>query len=160
MVRAAADAILHDRYTTTPHLVDTVLTHAAHARLDVERLQDPEVAGSRKALAFNVKQAMNHINELQDHTQKLDKHLRQFPSDPATYVWERDRLTGMRSTPAQQEQDMQDDDDRAQLLGIRGEFSQKERNALAAEGWALPDGSFAIVTRQDLLNAIEAIGRA
>lgn len=40
------------------------------------------------------------------------------------------------------------------------EFSQEEREELAKEGKALPDGSFPIVTREDLENAIQAIGRA
>lgn len=40
------------------------------------------------------------------------------------------------------------------------EFSEEEREDLAKEGKALPDGSFPIVTREDLENAIQAIGRA
>lgn len=40
------------------------------------------------------------------------------------------------------------------------EFSQEERDRLAKEGKAMPDGSFPIVTREDLENAIQAIGRA
>lgn len=40
------------------------------------------------------------------------------------------------------------------------EFSQEERERLAEEGKAMPDGSFPIVTREDLENAIQAIGRA
>lgn len=39
-------------------------------------------------------------------------------------------------------------------------FSAKERERLAQEGLALPDGSFPIVTRADLRNAIAAFGRA
>src|SRR3546814_19975078 len=40
------------------------------------------------------------------------------------------------------------------------EFSQEERARLASQGKALPDGSYPIVTREDLENAIQAIGRA
>lgn len=40
------------------------------------------------------------------------------------------------------------------------EFSQEERERLAEKGHALPDGSYPIVTREDLENAIQAIGRA
>lgn len=40
------------------------------------------------------------------------------------------------------------------------DFSQKERKKLAEEGKALPDGSFPIVTKADLENAIQAFGRA
>ena len=40
------------------------------------------------------------------------------------------------------------------------DFSQEEREGLAKEGKALPDGSFPIVTREDLENAIQAVGRA
>jgi Zn finger protein HypA/HybF involved in hydrogenase expression/cation transport regulator ChaB len=40
------------------------------------------------------------------------------------------------------------------------EFSDKERQRLAREGLALPDGSFPIVTVEDLKNAIKAHGRA
>ena len=40
------------------------------------------------------------------------------------------------------------------------EFSAEERRSLADEGKALPDGSYPIETRQDLRNAMQAIGRA
>jgi ATP-dependent protease ClpP protease subunit len=40
------------------------------------------------------------------------------------------------------------------------EYSQEERERLAGEGKALPDGSYPIVDREDLENAIQAIGRA
>lgn len=40
------------------------------------------------------------------------------------------------------------------------EYSQEERERLASEGKALPDGSYPIVDREDLENAIRAIGRA
>lgn len=40
------------------------------------------------------------------------------------------------------------------------EFSDKERRRLAEEGKALPDGSYPIVTVEDLRNAIKAYGRA
>ena len=40
------------------------------------------------------------------------------------------------------------------------EFTPEERRRLADEGVALPDGSFPIRNRQDLLNAIQAFGRA
>lgn len=40
------------------------------------------------------------------------------------------------------------------------EFSEEERRELAEKGHALPDGSYPIVTREDLENAIQAIGRA
>ena len=39
-------------------------------------------------------------------------------------------------------------------------FTQAERDKLAASGAAMSDGSFPIRNRQDLLNAIHAIGRA
>lgn len=40
------------------------------------------------------------------------------------------------------------------------DYSQEERERLASEGKALPDGSYPIVDREDLENAIQAIGRA
>lgn len=40
------------------------------------------------------------------------------------------------------------------------EFSGEERERLAGRGMALPDGSFPIVTKADLRNAIQAFGRA
>lgn len=39
-------------------------------------------------------------------------------------------------------------------------FSAKERKKLAQQGKAMSDGSFPIVTKQDLKNAIQALGRA
>lgn len=44
-------------------------------------------------------------------------------------------------------------------LGKR-EFSQEERDRLADEGKALPGGGFPIVSRGDLRNAVQALGRA
>jgi hypothetical protein len=38
-------------------------------------------------------------------------------------------------------------------------FSADERKALAAKGWALPDGSYPIENGADLANAIQALGR-
>lgn len=46
-----------------------------------------------------------------------------------------------------------------QLLTKR-EFSSEERERLADRGAAMPDGSFPIVTKSDLSNAIQAFGRA
>lgn len=40
------------------------------------------------------------------------------------------------------------------------EFSEKQRKHLAAQGLALPDGSYPIASEQDLRNAIHAVGRA
>jgi hypothetical protein len=39
------------------------------------------------------------------------------------------------------------------------EFSEEEREELAKKGYALPDGSFPIVNKKDLENAIKAFGR-
>lgn len=49
----------------------------------------------------------------------------------------------------------EDDDDI-----VKREFSDKERRRLAEEGLAMPDGSYPIVTVEDLRNAIRAYGRA
>lgn len=43
---------------------------------------------------------------------------------------------------------------------LNRDFSVEERRRLAKSGEAMPDGSFPIVTRDDLENAIRAIGRA
>jgi len=43
---------------------------------------------------------------------------------------------------------------------MKRDFSAEQRKQLAEEGKALPDGSFPIVTRGDLSNAIQAFGRA
>ena len=42
----------------------------------------------------------------------------------------------------------------------RRTFTADERKAAAAKGQAMPDGSFPIITTEDLKNAIQAIGRA
>lgn len=46
------------------------------------------------------------------------------------------------------------------LTYLKREFSADERQAAADSGAALPDGSFPIKNKQDLHNAIQAIGRA
>lgn len=43
---------------------------------------------------------------------------------------------------------------------LNRDFSEEERQRLAKSGAAMPDGSFPIVTTEDLDNAIRAIGRA
>ena len=43
---------------------------------------------------------------------------------------------------------------------LNRDFSEEERRRLAKSGAAMPDGSFPIVTTEDLDNAIRAIGRA
>src|SRR5258706_18789 len=43
---------------------------------------------------------------------------------------------------------------------LKREFSGKERQSAADSGAALPDGSFPIKTKEDVANAIQAIGRA
>lgn len=43
---------------------------------------------------------------------------------------------------------------------LNREFPQEERERLAEKGHAMPDGSYPIVNREDLENAIQAIGRA
>lgn len=43
---------------------------------------------------------------------------------------------------------------------LNRDFSVEERQRLAKSGEAMPDGSYPIVTREDLENAIQAIGRA
>lgn len=40
------------------------------------------------------------------------------------------------------------------------EFTEKQRDKLASEGKALPDGSYPIRNSSDLSNAIQAVGRA
>lgn len=40
------------------------------------------------------------------------------------------------------------------------DFSQAERDKAAKEGAAMPDGSFPILSAEDLSNAVHAIGRA
>lgn len=47
----------------------------------------------------------------------------------------------------------------AQVIEAR-EFSTKMREQMAEEGMAMPDGSFPIKSRQDVRNAIRAVGRA
>lgn len=54
-------------------------------------------------------------------------------------------------------------DDRVVMMAqkyLKRTFSAEERKRLADEGKALPDGSFPIVNRGDLRNAIQAFGRA
>ena len=40
------------------------------------------------------------------------------------------------------------------------EYSAEQRRRMAEQGLAMRDGSFPIATRQDLLNAIQSVGRA
>ncbi len=42
----------------------------------------------------------------------------------------------------------------------KGDFGRQERGRLAASGAAMPDGSYPIVTAEDLRNAVQAFGRA
>lgn len=40
------------------------------------------------------------------------------------------------------------------------ELNTAQRRRMASQGLAMPDGSFPIANRQDLLNAIQSVGRA
>lgn len=55
---------------------------------------------------------------------------------------------------------MEDVNDNLVEVTEKREFSDKERRRLADEGLAMPDGSYPIVTVEDLKNAIRAYGRA
>lgn len=52
------------------------------------------------------------------------------------------------------------DDPEAAIVLWKRKFSGEQRDKLAAKGQAMPDGSFPIVSVQDLQNAVQAIGRA
>ena len=45
-------------------------------------------------------------------------------------------------------------------IALKRAFSEEKRTELAKEGMALPDGSYPIVSEEDLRNAIQAFGRA
>ncbi len=45
-------------------------------------------------------------------------------------------------------------------IALKRAFSEERRMALAEEGMAMPDGSYPIVSEEDLKNAIQAFGRA
>lgn len=45
-------------------------------------------------------------------------------------------------------------------IALKRAFSEEKRTSLAKEGMALPDGSYPIVSEEDLRNAIQAFGRA
>lgn len=45
-------------------------------------------------------------------------------------------------------------------LAVKRDFSQDQRNTDASNGHAMPDGSFPIDNKEDLSNAIHAVGRA
>jgi len=52
------------------------------------------------------------------------------------------------------------DNPEARILFSKRKFGSEERDQAAARGAAMPDGSYPILTEQDLRNAIQAIGRA
>jgi uncharacterized membrane protein YkoI len=45
-------------------------------------------------------------------------------------------------------------------IALKRAFTEEQRNAMAKEGNALPDGSFPIANESDLRNAVQAFGRA
>jgi len=47
-----------------------------------------------------------------------------------------------------------------QEFGEKRDYSAESREAMADEGYALPDGSYPIKDEADLKNAIQAFGRA
>lgn len=59
-----------------------------------------------------------------------------------------------------EEEDAQAIEAEAAEIALKRAFSDEERESMAKEGSALPDGSYPIATKEDLANAIQAYGRA
>jgi hypothetical protein len=87
------------------------------------------------------------------------------PTDEELAMQDRNRRRMMRAPRGERGQRMgrMDRDEKDAMLAemeLKRAFSPKKRRNLAKEGMALPDGSFPIVTTEDLKNAIQAFGRA
>jgi uncharacterized membrane protein YkoI len=59
-----------------------------------------------------------------------------------------------------EEEDAQDIEAEAAEIALKRAFTPEQRDRMAEEGTALPDGSYPISNREDLSNAIQAFGRA
>jgi hypothetical protein len=73
-----------------------------------------------------------------------------------------DEVIGNDDTPNKRPHSMEecDDENCEQHRMNKRKYSEKERQVLARRDMALPDGSFPIVTVEDLRNAIQAVGRS
>jgi phage head maturation protease len=60
----------------------------------------------------------------------------------------------------EEEEEEEDDDKKPKKKPVKRDFSAEERRRLADSGKAMPDGSFPIVNREDLTNAIRLAGKA
>lgn len=59
-----------------------------------------------------------------------------------------------------EEEDAQDIEAEAAEIALKRAFTDEQRESMAKEGTALPDGSYPIGNKEDLSNAIQAFGRA
>ncbi len=59
-----------------------------------------------------------------------------------------------------EEEDAQDIEAEAAEIALKRAFSDKQRDEMAKDGSALPDGSYPIANKEDLANAVQAYGRA
>ena len=59
-----------------------------------------------------------------------------------------------------EEEDAQDIEAEAAEIALKRAFTDEQRESMAKEGTALPDGSYPIANKEDLSNAIQAFGRA
>lgn len=76
----------HDRVSTLVHLTDTVhqngrhaLVHAQEALKQMGKIKDPHAS----TLKHNVAHALNHVEEMVEHADKLKKHVGKYPGAQA-----------------------------------------------------------------------------
>lgn len=76
----------HDRVSTISHLTDTVhqngrhaLVHAQEALKQASKLNDPRAT----TLKHNVSHALNHVEGMMEHAEKLKKHVGKYPGAKA-----------------------------------------------------------------------------
>jgi HK97 family phage prohead protease len=165
-VRSAASAKAGDRATTFPHLAHSLLSDLRHSRRHVDRMKDPEVQSSKKSMDHNAEHASRHLASAEDQATRLIAHSREHASDPEVFGREFDALTTkatvgeMTDDLASERVALESSMMRAAIEEVRRDYSRKQREEMARQGLALPDGSFPIRDKVDLVNAIRLAGKA
>ena len=83
-----------DSYVTPAHLLETVLHNSKHTKQHINRVTAKDVINDKRSIKFNADHAQGHIEDLQDHAERLAKALKKNDSSARVFRSEAKALKG------------------------------------------------------------------